>query len=108
MSKLREDLAFVLAHTKKRHRPKYQAVALALKDLDARPAETLELAYLGPAADAEAPTWVRDAKPNDPRRDRVHVLSLSAFARGPEVWVPSEHRELWAHVRGLVQRIAPR
>jgi hypothetical protein len=108
MSKLRKDLEFVRDHTKERHRPKYDAVELALKSLDHLPAESLELAYLGPGASrASAPDCVRDADPEDPRRDRIHFLSLSAFARDPDDWVPETHRALWKHVRGLLERIAP-
>lgn len=106
MPELREHLRLVRKHTEARHRPKYDVLEAALAGFDATPTETVELAYLGPAASrASTPDYVSSAAPGDPRRDRVHFLSLAAFAREPDGWVPEEHRALWAHVRGLLARI---
>ena len=105
MSKLRADLGLVRERTASRHKPKYDLLERALKH-DARPAERTELAYLAPrASPVSAPECVRRADPSDPRRDRVHFLSLEALASGPDDWVPDAHRALWPHVRDLLQRI---
>lgn len=108
MSKLRADLKLVREHTETRHKPKYDALEHALERFDDRPTEVIELAYLGPGASrAISPDCARKAAPSDPRRDRVHLLSLEALVTAPDEWVPERHRELWIHVRSLLQRIAP-
>lgn len=106
MSAHREHLRLVEDRTESRHDAKYAEVERAL-DRHHRPgAQVIEVAYLGPApARAPLPEEVRNASPDDPRRDRVHLLSLAALAREPDGWVPDEHRALWTHVRRLLVSI---
>jgi len=107
MARLRADIDLVAENTKQRHEAKYLRLKAAFDGV-ADATNRIELAYLGPRKKSQPkPPFIESAPPEDPRRDRVHFLSLTELANQPDEIVPPEHRELWAHVRKLLRDIDP-